>query len=88
MDIGSSLIFYVLVSKMMILGRSGRMRLAIPNRSAYMRAHGMYVVAHSLQPTACVFARIDYICVHPVCVCVCVSVCVGITPTVRKGYVV
>ena len=71
---------------MMILGRPGRMRLAIPNRSAYMRAHGMYVVAHSLQPTACVFARIDYICVNHVCVCV--SVSVGITHTVRKRYVV
>ena len=55
-----------------VIGCPGRMRLAIPNRSAYMRAHGMYVVAHSFQPTACVFARIDYICVNHVCVCVCI----------------
>ena len=31
----------------------------------------MYVVAHSLQPTACIFSRIDYICVNHVCVCIC-----------------
>ena len=68
----------------MILGRPGRMRLAIPNLSAYMRAHGLYVAAHSLQPTACVFARIDYICVNHVCV----SVSVAIKHTVRKCYAV
>ena len=56
----------------MILGSPGRMRLAIPNLSVYMRAHGLCVAAHSLQPTACVFARIDYICVNHVCVCVCI----------------